>query len=63
MACKKAEFISAINSFGNAVASGDNNLIALSSGLLAQLLETLEFAAEDESQEEEETEVKKAEPA
>lgn len=51
MACKKSELISAINSFGAARATGDGNLIAFSGNLLGQLLETLEFDAEDEATE------------
>lgn len=48
MACKKSELISAINSFGAARASADLNLINFSGGLIGQLLETIEFAPEDE---------------
>ena len=51
MACKKSELVSAINSFGAARATGDGNLIAFSGNLLSQLLETLEFDAEDEATE------------
>jgi hypothetical protein len=51
MACKKSELVSAINSFGAARATGDGNLIAFSGNLLGQLLETLEFAAEEEATE------------
>lgn len=51
MACKKSELISAINSFGAARTTGDGNLIAFSGNLLGQLLETLEFDAEDEATE------------
>jgi hypothetical protein len=51
MACKKSELVSAINSFGAARATGDGNLIAFSGNLLGQLLETLEFDAEDEATE------------
>ncbi len=61
MACKKSELISAINSFGAARATGDGNLIAFSGNLIGQLLETLEFAAEEEAAED--TEVKEAVPA
>jgi hypothetical protein len=48
MACKKSELISAINSFGAARATGDGNLIAFSGNLIGQLIETLEFASEEE---------------
>jgi len=61
MACKKSELISAINSFGAARATGDGNLIAFSGNLIGQLIETLEFAAEEEAAED--IEVKEAAPA
>ena len=60
MACKKSELISAINSFGAARVTGDGNLIAFSGNLIGQLIETLEFAPEEEVVED--TEVKEAEP-
>ena len=60
MACKKSELISAINSFGAARATGDGNLIAFSGNLIGQLIETIEFAPEEEVVED--TEVKEAEP-
>lgn len=47
MACKKSELISAINSFGAARASGDPNLVAYAGNLVGNLLETLEFDAEE----------------
>jgi len=61
MACKKSELINAINSFGAARTTGDGNLIAFSGNLIGQLIETLEFAAEEEAAED--TEVKEAVPA
>ena len=60
MACKKSELISAINSFGSARTTGDGNLIGFSVSLIGQLIDTLEFAPEEEAVEE--TEVKEAEP-
>ncbi len=51
MACKKSELISAINSFGAARASVDPNLIAFAGNLVGQLVETLEFAPEEEATE------------
>ena len=48
MACTKAELISAINSFGAARATGDGNLVAFAGNLIGQLIETLEFASEEE---------------
>ena len=60
MACKKSELISAINSFGAARATGDGNLIAFSGNLIGQLIDTIEFAPDEETTED--TEVKEAEP-
>ena len=48
MTCKKTELASAINSFGSARVTGDSNLIAFSIELVKQLLDTLEFAPEDD---------------
>ena len=48
MACKKSELVSAINSFGSARATGDGNLIAFSANLIGQLIDTLEFAPEED---------------
>jgi hypothetical protein len=50
MACKKSELISGINSFGAARATGDVNLIQFSGNLIGQLIETLEFAPEEEEE-------------
>ena len=61
MACKKSDLISAINSFGAARATGDGNLIAFSGNLIGQLIETLEFAPEEEATED--IEVKETVPA
>jgi len=55
MACKKSELISAINSFGNARASGDGNLINYASQLVGQFIETLEFDPEESINEEDKT--------
>jgi len=46
MPCKKADLISAINSFGAAKASGDNTLQAFSVNLVQSLLDTLDFENE-----------------
>tara|TARA_R100001163_G_C4972684_1_gene131980 strand:+ start:352 stop:546 length:195 start_codon:yes stop_codon:yes gene_type:complete len=51
MACKKSELVSAINSFAAARASGDGNLLAFSSQLVSQFVDTLEYAPEDETEE------------
>jgi len=58
MACTKSQLVSAINSFGSARATGDGNLIAFSANLIVQLIDTLEFAPEEEAAED--TEVKEA---
>ena len=48
MACKKSELVSAVNSYANARVSADVNLINFSAQLLQQMIETLEFAEEEE---------------
>ncbi len=48
MACKKSELISAVNSFGAARASGDINLVTFAGNLIGSLIETLEFAPEED---------------
>ena len=48
---KKSEVVSAINSFANARATGDKNLIHFSAQLVGQLVDTLEFEPEDEVEE------------
>ena len=55
MACKKSELVSAINSFGAARSTGDQNLVAFSGRLIGELLENLTFDPEDEPTSEEET--------
>ncbi len=49
MACKKSELISAINSFGAARATNDINLITFAGNLIGSLIETLEFALEEDA--------------
>ena len=61
MACTKSQLVSAINSFGSARATGDGNLIAFSASLIGQLIDTIEFAPEEETVED--AEVKEAVPA
>ena len=48
MACKKSELVSAVNSYANARVAADVNLINFSAQLLQQMIETLEFADEEE---------------
>ena len=50
MTCKKSELVSAINSFGAARATADNNLVAFAANLLGQLIDTLEFAPEEDTE-------------
>jgi hypothetical protein len=50
MTCTKTELISAINSFGAARATGDGNLVAFAGNLIGQLIETLEFAPEEQEE-------------
>jgi hypothetical protein len=56
MACTKSQLVSAINSFGSARATGDGNLITFSANLIGQLIDTIEFAPEEETQAEEKVE-------
>lgn len=53
MACKKSELVSAINSFGAARSTADGNLVNFAARLIGELLETLEFDAEEEATENE----------
>ena len=52
MACKKSELVAAINSFATARATGDGTLQQFSAQYLQQLVDTLEFAEEEEVEEE-----------
>ena len=52
MACKKSELVEAINSFATARSTGDGPLQQFSAQYLQQLIETLEFAEEEEAEEE-----------
>lgn len=56
MACKKSELVSAINSFGSARVTGDANLQNFAANLIGQLIETLEFAPEEDGNPESEAE-------
>ena len=53
MACKKSELVQAVNTYGNARASNDPNLVNFASNLLAQFMDTLEFEPEPEPTEDE----------
>ena len=46
---KKSELVSAINSFANARATGDANLVQFGAQLVGSLVDTLEFEPEDEA--------------
>lgn len=56
MACKKSDLVSAINSFGSARTTGDVNLIGYAASMIGNLIDTLEFAPEEEPKILEETE-------
>ena len=51
MACKKSELVQAIQTFGNARASNDVNLVQFAANLLTQFVDTLEFAEEEVKEE------------
>ena len=57
MACKKSELIQAVQTFGNARASSDPNLVQFAANLLTQFIDSLEFAEEDVPEEVTPTEV------
>ena len=59
MACKKSEFVTAVNSYSVARSTGDANLTNLSGKILSDLIDTLEFAEEGDKSDTElsETEV------
>jgi predicted membrane GTPase involved in stress response len=57
MACKKSELIQAVQTFGNARASNDPNLVQFAANLLTQFIDSLEFAEEDVPEEVTPTEV------
>ena len=48
MPCKKSELASAITSYGSARITDDGNLIAMSIDLVKQLMDTLEYAPEED---------------
>lgn len=52
MPCKQSELITAINSFAAARSSNDQVLTNFSANLVAKLMETLEFDAEEVPEEE-----------
>ena len=49
MACKKSELISAINSYASARVTGDGPLINAAAQMLQPLLESLEYAEEEQA--------------
>ena len=51
MACKKSELVEAINSFATARSTGDGPLQQFSAQYLQQLVDTLEFAEEEQEEE------------
>jgi len=50
-ACTKSDLVSAINSFANAKATNDPNLLQFAGQLVGNLIETLEFKAETKESE------------
>lgn len=48
MACKKSELVSAINSYASARVANDGNLVQFAGELVSSLIETLDFQAEEE---------------
>lgn len=58
MACKRSELISAINTFSAARISDDKTLLNFAASVVFQLLDTLEFEPEDETEETAEAETK-----
>jgi len=57
MPCKKSELIQAVQTFGNARASNDANLVQFAANLLTQYVDTLAFAEEEVKEEVTATEV------
>ena len=53
MACKKSELVTAINSFATARATGDTALQQMSGQLLQNVVDSLEYAPEEEATTEE----------
>lgn len=53
MACKKSELITAINSYVSARLTGDAPLIGAAANMLQPVLDSLDYAPEDETPEEE----------
>lgn len=47
---KKSELVSAINSFANARATGDANLVQFSAQLVGNIVDAIEFDPEDEEE-------------
>ena len=54
MPCTKNELASAINSYAAARVSGDANLINFGASAVASMIDTLEFAEEEETESTEE---------
>ena len=50
MACKKSELVEAINSYAAARSTGDAKLQQFSASYVEQLIETLEFGAEEKEE-------------
>jgi hypothetical protein len=61
MACKKSELIAAINSYVSARLTGDTPLINAAAAMLQPVLDSLDYASEEESQSETEEATESAE--
>lgn len=57
MACKKSELVSAVNSYTSARLTGDGPLVKMAAEALQNIVDTLEFAPEEEIEESETEEV------
>lgn len=57
MACKKSELVAAVNSYASARLTGDAPLVKMAAEALQNIVDTLEFAPEDEIEESETEEV------
>ena len=57
MACKKSELVAAVNSYASARLTGDGPLVKMAVEALQNVVDTLEFAPEEEIEESETEEV------
>ena len=57
MACKKSDLVAAVNSYASARLTGDTPLVKMAAEALQNIVDTLEFAPEEEVEESETEEV------